>query len=78
MGVIYKNDISYGGGSSGGSGSSDYSDLTNKPTLNGVSLASGQTTEDLGLVNDTTTYMEADGSIAIGLVSNDQIDALFN
>lgn len=77
MGVIYKNDISYGGGSSG-SGSSDYSDLTNKPSLNGVSLAEGQTTEDLGLVNDITTYMAADGSIAIGLVSDDQINALFN
>lgn len=77
MGIIYKNGISYGGGSSGG-GESDYSNLDNKPSLNGVTLIEGQTIEDLGLVNDTTTYMDEDGAVAVGVVSTTQIQALFN
>ena len=77
MGVIYKNGISYGGGTSG-EGASDYTELTSKPSLNGITLAEGQSVEDLGLVNDTTTYMEADGSIAVGIISAAQIQALFN
>lgn len=34
---------------SGGSGSSDYSDLTNKPKINNVELSGNKTTSDLGL-----------------------------
>jgi len=77
MGVIMKNGISYGGGS-GGSGTSDYDGLSNKPTLNGVVLTEGQQPDDLGLVDGTTTYMDDNGAIAVGVISNAQIQALFN
>lgn len=35
---------------SGGGGSSDYADLTNKPSINSVTLVGNKTAEDLGLV----------------------------
>ena len=35
--------------SSGGSGTSDYTDLTNKPSINSVTLSGNKTTSDLGL-----------------------------
>lgn len=35
------------GTTSGGGGSSDYNDLTNKPSINGVQLSGNKTTEDL-------------------------------
>jgi hypothetical protein len=78
MGVIYKNGIAYGGGSSGGGAASDYTTLTNKPTLNGVTLAKDQTTADLKLSDGTTTYINDDNEIAVGMISNAQIQALFN
>ena len=34
---------------SGGSGTSDYTDLTNKPSINGVTLSGNKTTSDLGI-----------------------------
>ena len=37
-------------GDESGGGSSDYADLTNKPSINGVTLAGNKTAEDLGLV----------------------------
>jgi hypothetical protein len=33
----------------GGSGTSDYTDLTNKPSINGVTLSGNKTTSDLGI-----------------------------
>lgn len=64
MGKIIKNGIPYtGGGSGGGGGSSDYTELTNKPTLNGVTLAKGQTTGDLGLEDDETIKVNANGKL---------------
>lgn len=39
------------GGSGGGGGTSDYSDLTNKPSINSVTLSGNKTGADLGLVN---------------------------
>lgn len=36
-------------GSSGGGGTSDYTDLTNKPQINGVTLSGNKTSTDLGL-----------------------------
>lgn len=79
MGVIYLHGVAYGKGSGGGGGgTSDYNELTNKPRINNITLNGNKTTENLGLVNDVTTYMESDGSIAIGMVSNDQINNLFN
>lgn len=77
MGAIYLNGIRYAGGGSGGGGASSYNELTNKPTLNGVTLAMGQDSEDLGLVNNDTTYMDANGAVAVSVISNAQISALF-
>ena len=37
-------------GDESGGGSSDYADLTNKPSINGVTLSGNKTAEDLGLV----------------------------
>lgn len=41
-------DVEWGDESGGGSG--DYADLTNKPSINGVTLSGNKTAEDLGLV----------------------------
>ena len=38
---------------SGGGGTSDYSQLTNKPSINGVTLSGNKTSEDLGLASKT-------------------------
>lgn len=58
----------------GGSGTSDYHDLENKPSLNGVTLEGDLTTEDIGITAPeiaaekdghtlTVTITHADGSI---------------
>lgn len=52
---------------SGGSGTSDYRDLTNLPTINGVTISGDLTSEDLKLVQAETGK---------GLSSNDFTDAL--
>ena len=39
----------YGSGGGGGGGTSDYTDLTNKPSINGVTLSGNKTASDLGL-----------------------------
>ena len=48
MGVIYLNGIAYGkgSGSGGGGGTSDYNELTHKPTING-SPVSGEIADDI-------------------------------
>ena len=64
MGLIYKNGISYGGGSSGGgSGSSDYEDLSNKPSINGVTLQGNKTTSDLNIQTGTTCSVQNENLI---------------
>lgn len=37
-----------------GGGTSDYTDLTNKPSINGVTLSGNKTTDDLGILPDKT------------------------
>lgn len=54
MGKIYKNGVSYCGGSGGSGGTSDYTELTNKPQINGVTLNGNKTLEQLGLEVDDT------------------------
>lgn len=44
-----------GGSNSGSGGTSDYTDLTNKPTINNVTLIGNKTTADLGIVLSDTT-----------------------
>ena len=54
MGKIMKNGVSYSGGDSGGGGTSDYTELSNKPQINGVTLNGNKTLEQLGLEVDDT------------------------
>ena len=51
MGTILKNGINYSG-TSGGSGVSSYTELTEKPKINNVTLTGNKTTADLGIVSD--------------------------
>lgn len=39
----------YGTGGSGGSGTTDYNALTNKPSINGITLTGNKTSIDLGM-----------------------------
>lgn len=48
--------------SGGGGGTSDYSKLSNKPSINGVTLLGNKTTHDLKL---ETTYTVVDGKCII-------------
>lgn len=83
MGVIYKNGILYGGGgtgggSSGGGGSSDYEGQINKPSINGVTLVKGLSTDDLGLIDNDTLYMDNNDKIAVRITSASDIESLFS
>lgn len=48
---------------SGGSGTSDYTDLTNKPSINGVTLSGNKTTSDLGI--NATNVILSDGVTSV-------------
>lgn len=54
-----------GTASGGGGGTSDYTDLTNKPQINGVTLAGDKSLSDLGIVEATE-------------LTNAQIDTIMN
>lgn len=45
---------------SGGSGTTDYADLTNKPSINGVELSGNKTLTDLGITNYDDTQVKTD------------------
>lgn len=65
MGVIKVNDIPYAGG-----GSSNYTDLTNKPSINNVSLSGNKTAADLGVAavangQDLTFSVDNNGILCI-------------
>lgn len=49
----------------GGGGTSDYTDLTNKPKINNVTLAGNKSLNDLGIVEATA-------------LTNSQVDAIMN
>lgn len=51
MGLIFSNSIIIGGniGGGGGGGTTDYNDLTNKPSINGVTLQGALTSDDLSI-----------------------------
>ena len=61
--VIYSGGSSGGGGGSGGGGSSggttNYNDLSNKPSVNSVTLIGNKTGEELSLINTTDTIEES-------------------
>ncbi len=68
-GEVLKYDADQGkwvnGTASGGGGTSDYTDLTNKPKINGVTLAGNKSLSDLGIVEATA-------------LTNAQIDTIMN
>ncbi len=56
------------GGGGGGGGTSNYNDLSNKPSINGVTLSGNKTTEDLGLL-DENNYADATNKPSINNVT---------
>lgn len=54
---------STGGGGGGGGGTTDYSDLTNKPSINSVTLSGDKTTSDLGINEVPDVTSSDDGKI---------------
>ena len=77
MGVIYLHGIAYGKGS-GGSGTSDYNDLVNKPTINGNTIVGNQITNDLDLADGDSIIYDPDGRLSIDTTTNSDIDNLFH
>ena len=61
MGKIYKNGIPYSGGGSSG-GTSDYTELSNKPQVNGTTLSGNKTSAQLGLVDEDVVTDAYDGT----------------
>lgn len=68
MGVIYKNGISYGGGSGSG-GTSDYEALENKPSINNVTLIGNKTAAELG-IDGKPTYDASTTTLVFGAASS--------
>jgi hypothetical protein len=58
------------GSSGGGGGTTDYTDLTNKPQINGVTLMGNKTTSDIGIVEPwvgtAAEYAQQSASIPAG------------
>lgn len=63
--AILKRKIQSGGGGAGGT--SDYNDLTNKPTMNNVEIKGALTGEDVGLVDKNQGEENAGKILAVGL-----------
>ena len=78
MGVIFKNGISYSGGGENSGGTSNYAELINKPRVNGVALVGNKSSSDLKLNDGATIYINDDNEMAVGVISSNQIDSLFN
>lgn len=69
--------------SSGGGGTSDYADLTNKPSINSVTLSGNKTSSDLGLVSaeqgkglSTNDYTTADKNKLADIASGAEVNVL--
>lgn len=60
----------------GGGGTSDYSDLTNKPQINSVTLSGNKSLSDLGITHESKTA--ASGGTALSLVTTGEKDAWNN
>ena len=57
-GTLNKGSLIKGTGGSGGGGTSNYNDLSNKPSINGVSLTGNKTSADLSLVSAPTVLTD--------------------
>ena len=56
-----------GGGVGGETGTSNYNDLSNKPSINGVTLEGNKTGEEIGLINENQGMENAGKILAVGL-----------
>lgn len=65
MGVIYKDGIPYGGSSASIEGTSDYVELSNKPSINNVTLAGDKTVGELDIVDNETITVDANNKLAL-------------
>lgn len=54
----------------GGSGTSNYNQLTNKPSINGVTLTGNKTTSDLGIVENVQADWDETDSTAPSYIQN--------
>jgi hypothetical protein len=57
--------VDIGADPEGGSGTSDYDDLIDKPRINGITLVGDQSSEDLGLADEPLTQTQMNSLIAI-------------
>lgn len=57
-------------GSGGGGGTSDYTDLTNKPQINGVTLSGNKTSGDLNLQSATIINVKDYGAVGDGVTDD--------
>jgi hypothetical protein len=60
--------VKSGSGAGGGGGTTDYTDLSNKPQINGVTLSGNKTGLELGLIPETITRDTA--SITLDILAN--------
>lgn len=79
MGKIMRNGISYTGGASnhggGSTGTSDYLELENKPSINGTELIGNKTADELGLATKTEVEAVAEQIPSVeGLASKEYVD----
>lgn len=54
----------------GGGGTSDYSDLSNKPSINSVTLSGNKTADDLGLQNEVEIINKLETDTSLTLVAD--------
>ena len=61
-------DVAWANESGGGGGTSDYTDLTNKPSINSVTLSGNKTAADLSLANAVTEVTNSStGAVSLAL-----------
>ncbi len=61
-------DVAWANESGGGGGTSDYTDLTNKPSINSVTLSGNKTAADLGLASAVTEVTNSSaGAVSVAL-----------
>ena len=68
-GTIKKGSLVKNTGGSGGGGSSSYADLSNKPSINSVTLSGNKTSSDLNLVSAPTVLTD-ETSTSMALAGN--------
>ena len=84
MGTLVKNGVAYVGGSGG---TTDYEDLSNKPSINGTSLVGNKTSAELGIITKavddlinyytkSTTYSKSEVDDIVVAIKNSRFEAV--